>query len=46
MDKKYEIKLAERIIKLDRLRDQLYEKLQDQMGSNAQELLRKIQISK
>ncbi len=43
MDVNREIKLAEQIIKLDRLRDELYEELLSTMGSRAHELLRKLQ---
>jgi hypothetical protein len=38
-----EIKLAEKILQLDKLRDELYEELMEAMGSKAHELLRAIQ---
>jgi hypothetical protein len=43
MYRKNDIQLAAKIVKLDLLRDELYEELMKQLGSNAQELLRKIQ---
>jgi len=38
-----EIQLAEKILQLDRLRDELYEELMKQLGSQAHELLRALQ---
>jgi hypothetical protein len=38
-----EIKLAEKILQLDKLRDELYEELMKSMGSKGNELLRRIQ---
>jgi hypothetical protein len=38
-----EIKMAEKIIQLDLLRDQLYEELMEMIGNGAPDLLRKIQ---
>ena len=43
MEIKNEIQLAEMIIQLDLLRDQLYEDLQNSFGSNAAEFLRTVQ---
>jgi len=43
MYQKNEIKLAQKIVQLDLLRDVLYEELQKMMGSRAQELLRRVQ---
>lgn len=43
MYQKNEIKLAEQIVKLDILRDELYEELMKTLGSRAQELLRRVQ---
>lgn len=40
---KNEIKLAQQIVQLDLLRDELYEELQKILGSQAQELLRRLQ---
>lgn len=40
---KNEVKLAEKIVQLDLLRDELYEELLKIAGSRAPELLRKIQ---
>lgn len=38
-----EIKLAEQILKLDKLRDELYEELMKKVGSRAHELIRAVQ---
>ncbi|MEH6994378.1 hypothetical protein V7075_16950 [Neobacillus drentensis] len=38
-----EIKLAERIIQLDKLRDELYEELLKKIGTKGHELLRALQ---
>lgn len=38
-----EIKLAEQILKLDKLRDELYEELMNRLGSRAHELIRAVQ---
>lgn len=38
-----EVELAEQIIKLDLLRDELYEELLETFGSRAQEFLRAVQ---
>jgi hypothetical protein len=38
-----EIKLAEQILQLDKLRDELYEELMKKLGSRAHELIRKVQ---
>lgn len=38
-----EIKLAERIIQLDKLRDELYEELLEKIGTKGHELLRALQ---
>jgi hypothetical protein len=38
-----EVKMAEKIIQLDLLRDQLYEELMQMIGNGAPDLLRKIQ---
>ena len=43
MEIKNDIQLAEMIIQLDLLRDQLYEDLQNSFGSNASEFLRNVQ---
>jgi hypothetical protein len=43
MYQKKEITLAETIIFLDLLRDQLYEQLMDSLGAQAHELLRSVQ---
>lgn len=43
MYQKNEIKMAEKIIQLDLLRDQLYEELMRMIGNGAPELLRKVQ---
>ncbi|MBI0578828.1 hypothetical protein IEC97_15795 [Neobacillus cucumis] len=43
MYRKNDIQLAAKIVKLDLLRDELYEELMKQLGSKAHELLRKIQ---
>ncbi len=43
MYRKSEIKLAETILQLDRLRDELYEELMLVLGSKANELLRALQ---
>ncbi|NRD77975.1 hypothetical protein HPT25_11325 [Bacillus sp. BRMEA1] len=43
MYKKDAIKLAETIIQLDLLRDELYEELMKTMGAKANELLRALQ---
>lgn len=43
MEMKKEIKLAEQILKLDRLRDELYEELLITLGANAHEFLRSLQ---
>lgn len=40
-----EIKLAKKIVRLDLLRDELYEELLKSLGSRAPELLRRIQNS-
>ncbi len=42
---KDEIKLAKKIVRLDLLRDELYEELLKTLGSRAPELLRRIQNS-
>jgi hypothetical protein len=42
---KDEIKLAQKIVRLDLLRDELYEELLKSLGSRAPELLRRIQNS-
>mgnify|MGYP003576087451 CR=1 FL=1 len=38
-----EIKLAEQILQLDKLRDELYEELMKKLGSRAHELIRALQ---
>jgi hypothetical protein len=38
-----EIKLAEQILKLDKLRDELFEELMKKLGSRAHELIREVQ---
>ncbi|MEC1522339.1 hypothetical protein P9D43_10000 [Neobacillus niacini] len=38
-----DIKLAERILQLDKRRDELYEELMKKLGSHAHELIRAIQ---
>jgi predicted RNA-binding protein len=38
-----EIKLAEQILQLDKLRDELYEELMKELGSRAHELIRALQ---
>lgn len=43
MYQKEAIKLAETILRLDQLRDELYEELMKTMGSRANELLRALQ---
>ena len=43
MAQRNEIKLAERILQLDKLRDELYEELLQSMGSKGNELLRRLQ---
>jgi hypothetical protein len=43
MYRRNDIKLAERILQLDKLRDELYEELMKAMGSQANELLRRLQ---
>lgn len=43
MELKREIKLAEQILQLDKLRDELYEELLTKLGSHAHEFLRKVQ---
>jgi len=43
MYQRIDIKLAERILQLDKLRDELYEELMKNMGSQANELLRRLQ---
>lgn len=43
MYRKNDIQLAAKIVKLDLLRDELYEELMKQLGSKAPELLRKVQ---
>ncbi|MBT2697366.1 MULTISPECIES: hypothetical protein [Bacillaceae] len=43
MYRRNDIKLAERILQLDKLRDELYEELMKTMGSQANELLRRLQ---
>lgn len=43
MYRKNEIKLAEKILMLDRLRDELYEELMKTLGVRAHELLRTLQ---
>ncbi|MDN3017471.1 hypothetical protein PH210_14835 [Paenibacillus sp. BSR1-1] len=43
MYQKNDIQLAEKILKLDQLRDELYEELMKTLGSRANELLRKLQ---
>jgi two-component SAPR family response regulator len=43
MYEKDEIKLAEKILQLDQLRDELYEELMQALGSRAHELLRALQ---
>jgi hypothetical protein len=43
MAKRDEIQLAQRILQLDRLRDELYEELMKTMGSKGSELLRRLQ---
>ena len=43
MDKKKEVLLAEQIIQLDLLRDQLYEELLEALGSKAPAFLRAVQ---
>jgi hypothetical protein len=45
MVEKNEINLAKKIVRLDLLRDELYEELSRSLGSRAQELLRLIQNS-
>jgi len=43
MSQRNAIILAERILQLDRLRDELYEELMKTMGSKGNELLRRLQ---
>jgi hypothetical protein len=43
MYRRIDIKLAERILQLDKLRDELYEELMKTMGSQASDLLRRLQ---
>jgi hypothetical protein len=43
MYRKSDINLAEAIIVLDMIRDQLYEELMETLGMQAQELLRRLQ---
>ncbi|MGG3468278.1 hypothetical protein ABES02_12445 [Neobacillus pocheonensis] len=43
MYQKDDIQLAEKIIKLDQLRDELYEELMIALGSKANDLLRTLQ---
>ena len=43
MYQRQEVQLAEKILQLDRLRDELYEELMKVMGSQANDLLRKLQ---
>jgi hypothetical protein len=43
MYRSIDIKLAERILQLDKLRDELYEELMKTMGSQAGDLLRRLQ---
>lgn len=43
MYNKKEIQLAQKIVQLDLLRDELFEELQTKLGSRAQELLRRLQ---
>ena len=43
MYQKNDIQLAEKILKLDQLRDELYEELMKTLGSKANELLRTLQ---
>ncbi|WP_199478331.1 hypothetical protein [Peribacillus saganii] len=43
MDKSIEVKLVEKIIEIDLLRDQLYEELIQILGPRTDELIRKIQ---
>jgi hypothetical protein len=43
MYQRQEIQLAEKILQLDRLRDELYEELMKVMGPQANDLLRKLQ---
>jgi len=43
MSQRNEIKLAIRILQLDKLRDELYEELLKSMGTKGNELLRKLQ---
>jgi len=38
-----EIKLAEQILMLDKLRDELYEELMKKLGSRAHDLIREVQ---
>jgi hypothetical protein len=38
-----EVQLAERILQLDKLRDELYEELMKKLGSRAHELIRALQ---
>jgi hypothetical protein len=38
-----DIKLAEKILQLDKLRDELYEELMKELGSRAHELIRALQ---
>lgn len=45
MYRKNEINLAKKIVRLDLLRDELYEELIKTLGSRAPELLRRIQNS-
>nr|WP_263323268.1 hypothetical protein [Neobacillus sp. Marseille-Q6967] len=45
MERTYEVKLAEKILQLDKLRDELYEELMMKLGSHAHELLRTLQNS-
>jgi hypothetical protein len=41
MYRRFDIKLAERILKIDKLRDELYEELMKTMGSKAGDLLKR-----
>lgn len=43
MYQKNDIQLAEKILQLDRLRDELYEELMKALGSRANDLLRQLQ---
>lgn len=45
MDRLNEVQLAEKILQLDKLRDELYEELMMKLGSRAHELLRTLQNS-